>query len=106
MEINGAAEKMEISGAAEKMEISGLAERELMFSDEELKDIYDLKIISGDYIEVICGCTSRKYGDAVGTLRVYLDGKLEIKCDCIPGRCDEGYTFFLLYGYNSLYYIK
>ncbi|KAK1405375.1 Developmental regulator, ULTRAPETALA [Heracleum sosnowskyi] len=71
------------------MEISGVAARELMFSEEEVKDISGFKIISeGDYAEVTCGCTSHQYGDAVGTLRVYLNGVLEIKCDCTPG-CDE-----------------
>lgn len=40
-------------------------------------------------MEVTCGCTSRRYGDAVGRLRVYATGDLEISCDCIPG-CQEG----------------
>lgn len=71
-----------------------MAVRELMFSEEEVKDISGFKIISeGDYVEVTCGCTSHQYGDAVGTLRVYLNGNLEIKCDCTPG-CDEGYKYF------------
>ncbi|CAN1804325.1 Protein ULTRAPETALA 1, partial [Linum perenne] len=42
----------------------------------------------GDYIEVTCGCTSHRYGDAVGRLRVFLDGHLEIIYECTPG-CDE-----------------
>lgn len=42
-----------------------------------------------DFIEVTCGCTSRRYGDAVGKLRVFASGELEIICDCVPG-CQEG----------------
>lgn len=62
----------------EKMEI---------FSEEEVKEISGLN--SGkDYIEVICGCTSHRYGDAVGRLRVFVNGDLEISCECTPG-CQE-----------------
>lgn len=97
---------MEINGTEEKMEINGTEEKELMFSDEEVKDIGGFKIISdGDYIEVTCGCTSRRYGDAGGTLRVYRNGNLEIKCDCTPG-CDEGYNFFCYMVIIFLCYIK
>ncbi|OVA20194.1 SAND domain [Macleaya cordata] len=58
-----------------------------MFSDEELSEISGLKR-GGDYIEVTCGCTSRRYGDAVGRLRVFTNGDLEISCECTPG-CQE-----------------
>lgn len=60
----------------------------MMFSDEELREISGVKR-GGDYIEVICGCTSHRYGDAVGKLRVFSNGDLEITCECTPG-CNEG----------------
>ncbi|KAJ7948266.1 Protein ULTRAPETALA 1 [Quillaja saponaria] len=58
-----------------------------MFSDEELSEMSGVKRV-GDYIEVTCGCTSHRYGDAVGRLRVYLNGYLKISCECTPG-CQE-----------------
>ncbi|MFS7936571.1 putative transcription factor ULT family [Helianthus anomalus] len=60
-----------------------------MFTDEEVKDISGFKCGSEDHVEVTCGCTSHRYGDAVGTLRVFVNGDLEISCECTPG-CDEG----------------
>ncbi|KAG6466499.1 hypothetical protein ZIOFF_075704 [Zingiber officinale] len=41
-----------------------------------------------DFVEVLCGCTSHRYGDAVGRLKVFASGDLEISCDCTPG-CQE-----------------
>lgn len=65
----------------------------MIFSDEELREM------SGvgrglDYIEVTCGCTSHRYGDAVGRLRVFQNGDLEITCECTPG-CQEGLSLCL-----------
>ncbi|CAM8900716.1 hypothetical protein QQ045_011368 [Rhodiola kirilowii] len=57
------------------------------FSEEELMDISGVKR-SEDFVEVTCGCTSHRYGDAVGRLRVFSNGELEISCECTPG-CDE-----------------
>ncbi|KAH7297921.1 hypothetical protein KP509_25G018900 [Ceratopteris richardii] len=34
------------------------------------------------YIDLKCGCTSQKYGDTIGILRLYHSGKLEIQCQC------------------------
>ncbi|CAA6658425.1 unnamed protein product [Spirodela intermedia] len=68
----------------------GAADRDsgaAMFSEEELSEISGLKQCR-DYIEVTCGCTSRRYGDAVGRLKVFPSGELEITCECTPG-CDE-----------------
>ncbi|GAB4859549.1 Protein ULTRAPETALA 1 [Ancistrocladus abbreviatus] len=59
-----------------------------LFREEEVRDISGLKR-GRDYIEVTCGCTSQRYGDAVGRLRVFLSGDLEISCECTPG-CQEG----------------
>nr|XP_027061752.1 protein ULTRAPETALA 1-like [Coffea arabica]XP_027061753.1 protein ULTRAPETALA 1-like [Coffea arabica] len=68
-----------------------------LFSEEEVRDISGLKRGCGgsrggsdgdDYVEVTCGCTSHRYGDAVGRLRVFSSGFLEITCECTPG-CQE-----------------
>lgn len=65
----------------------------VMFSDEELREMSGVKK-SGDHIEVTCGCTSHRYGDAVGRLRVFVNGDLEITCECTPG-CQEGLALLL-----------
>ncbi|XP_047335282.1 protein ULTRAPETALA 1-like [Impatiens glandulifera] len=59
----------------------------MMFTEDEVRDISGFKIES-DHVEVTCGCTSHRYGDAVGRLRVFSCGDLEISCDCTPG-CQE-----------------
>ncbi|XP_078447678.1 protein ULTRAPETALA 1-like [Wolffia australiana] len=59
-----------------------------VFTDEELGEIAGLKR-GEDHIEVTCGCTSRRYGDAVGRLQVFVSGDLQIACECTPG-CPEG----------------
>lgn len=41
------------------------------------------------YIDLKCGCTSQKYGDTIGILRLYQNGKLEIQCQCSIG-CING----------------
>ncbi|KAI5054874.1 hypothetical protein GOP47_0030019 [Adiantum capillus-veneris] len=41
------------------------------------------------YIDLKCGCTSQKYGDTMGILRLYQNGKLEIQCQCSMG-CIKG----------------
>ena len=63
----------------------------MMFSEEELREVSGLKK-GEDFIEVTCGCTSHRYGDAVGNLRVFSNGDLEITCECTPG-CNEGLSF-------------
>ncbi|KAK9222156.1 hypothetical protein WN944_010588 [Citrus x changshan-huyou] len=73
----------------------------MMFSDEELREISGVKR-GGDYIEVTCGCTSHRYGDAVGRLRVFSNGDLEITCECTPG-CNEVTEFsFISCSYNAI----
>ncbi|KAI4319813.1 hypothetical protein MLD38_033367 [Melastoma candidum] len=60
-----------------------------LFGEEELRDVSGLKHgVAGDHVEVTCGCTSRRYGDAVGRLRVFRNGDLFVSCDCTPG-CQE-----------------
>lgn len=62
-----------------------------MFSEEEVNGMSGMKQ-EGENVEVTCGCTSHRYGDAVGTLRVSPSGDLRVSCQCIPG-CNEGYNF-------------
>lgn len=64
------------------------ARGDVLFTDEELNEIAGIKK-GVDFVEVTCGCTSPRYGDAVGRLRVYASGKLEVACECTPG-CREG----------------
>lgn len=58
-----------------------------LFAEEELSEISGLKR-GLDFVEVMCGCTSHRYGDAVGRLRVFASGDLQIDCECTPG-CQE-----------------
>ncbi|CAK9151371.1 unnamed protein product [Ilex paraguariensis] len=69
----------------------------MMFSEEEVREMSGLKR-GDDYVEVTCGCTSHRYGDAVGRLRVSVTGDLEITCECTPG-CQEGLS--LLFDFYS-----
>ncbi|KAG7545879.1 SAND domain [Arabidopsis suecica] len=59
----------------------------MLFKQEELQEMSGVNV-GGDYVEVMCGCTSHRYGDAVARLRVFPTGDLEITCECTPG-CDE-----------------
>ncbi|XVF78101.1 hypothetical protein PTKIN_Ptkin14bG0101800 [Pterospermum kingtungense] len=58
-----------------------------MFSEQELRQMEGFRRGS-DYIEVKCGCTSKRYGDSVGMLRVFTNGQFLIKCNCTPV-CDQ-----------------
>ncbi|KAE8675229.1 Uridine 5'-monophosphate synthase [Hibiscus syriacus] len=58
-----------------------------MFTEEEFKDMEGLKRGSG-FLEVKCRCTSKKYGDTIGRLRVFTSGQFLISCECTPA-CDE-----------------
>uniref|UniRef100_I1PX16 SAND domain-containing protein n=1 Tax=Oryza glaberrima TaxID=4538 RepID=I1PX16_ORYGL len=58
-----------------------------LFGEEELRDVSGVRV--GDrFVEVTCGCTSARYGDAVGRLRLFASGELQVSCDCTPG-CDQ-----------------
>jgi hypothetical protein len=85
--LRGSGEEELLRGRA-KMANGAEREMVLLFSEEELREMSGVKR-GGDYIEVMCGCTSHRYGDAVGRLRVFINGELEITCECTPG-CDEG----------------
>ncbi|KAJ4726244.1 Protein ULTRAPETALA 1-like protein [Melia azedarach] len=58
-----------------------------MFGKAEIEDMQVLKR-GYNYIEVRCGCTSRKYGDAIGKLKIFASGKFLIDCECSPD-CPE-----------------
>ncbi|XP_022854456.1 uncharacterized protein LOC111375794 [Olea europaea var. sylvestris] len=75
----------------------------MFFSDDEVRDMTGFNRCD-DYVEVTCGCTSHTYGDAVGTLRVFVSGDLEIHCECTPG-CQEGFFYIrlrIIYPYESI----
>jgi hypothetical protein len=59
-----------------------------LFSEEELREVSGVRW-GEDFVEMTCGCTSHRYGDAVGRLRVFASGDLEVSCECTPG-CHEG----------------
>ncbi|XVE50380.1 hypothetical protein DITRI_Ditri01bG0158000 [Diplodiscus trichospermus] len=62
-----------------------------MFNEQELKEVEGFKRGS-NFIEVKCGCTSKKFGDTIGKLRVYTNGKFMISCDCTPTCHEEKMT--------------
>ena len=64
----------------------------MLFRQEELQEMSGVNV-GGGYVEVMCGCTSHRYGDAIAKLRVFPNGNLEITCECTPG-CDEGLSLF------------
>lgn len=70
-----------------------------MFNEEDIKEINGFRVCE-DRVEVTCGCTSHQYGDAVGTLRVFPNGDLEINCECTPG-CDEGAIYLFIYYFQD-----
>ncbi|XP_020590786.1 protein ULTRAPETALA 2-like [Phalaenopsis equestris] len=63
------------------------ANGKVLFTEEELNEIAGVKK-GEDFVEVICGCTSPRYGDAIGRLKIFASGKLEVACECTPG-CRE-----------------
>ncbi|KAB2596554.1 protein ULTRAPETALA 1-like [Pyrus ussuriensis x Pyrus communis] len=64
----------------------------VLFSDDELREMSGVNKGS-DHIEVTSGCTSHIYGDAVGRFRVFVNGDLEVTCECTPG-CQEGLSLY------------
>lgn len=63
-------------------------EGEIKFTEEELKEISDLKR-GPNFIQVTCGCTHKKKGDYTGRLRINSHGHFMIKCTCYD-KCTEG----------------
>ncbi|KAM1057413.1 hypothetical protein ACFX2A_031357 [Malus domestica] len=62
-----------------------------MFTDEDIKPVENLYGLERgpNYIEVVCGCTSKKYGDSVGKLRISSTGQFSITCQCLSPSCNE-----------------
>lgn len=59
-----------------------------MFEEEEVEKMGGF-VKGSDYIEVHCGCTSKKYGDFCGKLRVSSSGHFLIFCFCSDS-CNAG----------------
>lgn len=59
-----------------------------MFTDKEVAGLHGV-FKRTEYIEIQCGCTIPRYGDTPGNLRVYVNGKLEIDCNCAQN-CSKG----------------
>ncbi|ESR65201.1 hypothetical protein CICLE_v10010695mg [Citrus x clementina] len=59
-----------------------------MFNEEQINKMKGLRR-EPDFIEVQCGCTSRKYGDTIGKLKIFANGQFLIDCVCTTG-CKEG----------------
>ncbi|WCJ32124.1 Developmental regulator ULTRAPETALA [Euphorbia peplus] len=65
---------------AEGMEIQvNMIDR--LFAEETIQEMAGYNRGS-DYVEVKCGCTSRRYGDTVATLQVHANGKFVVICEC------------------------
>lgn len=64
-----------------------------MFNEEQINKMKGLRR-EPDFIEVQCGCTSRKYGDTIGKLKIFANGQFLIDCVCTTG-CKEGKQFSL-----------
>lgn len=78
-----------------------------LFSKEELQEISGVHV-GDDYVEVMCGCTSHRYGDAIARLKIFSDGELQITCQCTPA-CHEGsssYLSLLFYMHVSCEYVR
>ena len=58
--------------------------RRTLFAEEELNLLQKMEGFNQgeDVIEVLCGCTDKKYGDTVGTLIISSTGQFIITCDC------------------------
>lgn len=60
-----------------------------MFTEEELSRFQGVLRTTQEFVEIDCGCTNPRYGDTPGKLRIYVDGKVEIDCNC-SGDCPKG----------------
>lgn len=59
---------------------SSASASEKMFSEENLKKMEGYQT-GPDYIEVLCGCTS-KSSDTMGRLRIDSAGNFKVSCEC------------------------
>ncbi|XP_024976322.1 protein ULTRAPETALA 2-like [Cynara cardunculus var. scolymus] len=64
-------------------ELSLVLVPETIFTHEELRDyLSQIRVRAPHYIEIVCGCTSGKYGDSLGLLRISDDGTISAVCHC------------------------
>ncbi|KVH99090.1 hypothetical protein Ccrd_022703, partial [Cynara cardunculus var. scolymus] len=62
-------------------ELSLVLVPETIFTHEELRDyLSQIRVRAPHYIEIVCGCTSGKYGDSLGLLRISDDGTISAVC--------------------------
>ncbi|KAL0301566.1 UNVERIFIED_CONTAM: hypothetical protein Sradi_6433400 [Sesamum radiatum] len=54
-----------------------------MFTEEELASFHGVLQTTPEFVEINCGCTNPRYGDTPGKLRAYIDGKVEVDCNCM-----------------------
>ncbi|XP_065862142.1 protein ULTRAPETALA 2-like [Euphorbia lathyris] len=64
---------------------------ETLFAEEKIKEMVGYAKGS-DYIEVRCGCTSKRYGDTTATLRVHANGQFLLFCDCTSACVQKNVT--------------
>ncbi|KAB2615179.1 protein ULTRAPETALA 1-like [Pyrus ussuriensis x Pyrus communis] len=60
----------------------------VLFSDDQRREMSGVNR-GLDHIEVTCGYTIHRFDDSVGRLRVFVNGDLEVTCECNPS-CQEG----------------
>ncbi|KAL0415962.1 UNVERIFIED_CONTAM: hypothetical protein Slati_3428100 [Sesamum latifolium] len=60
-----------------------------MFIEEELASFHGVLQTTPEFVEIDCGCTNPRYGDTPAKLRAYVDGKVEIDCNCMED-CPKG----------------
>ena len=66
-----------------------------MFTEEEIGNFLGVLQVTPQFIEIECGSTNPRYGDTVGKLRVFSDGKVEVDCICRVD-CDKGNYYKLI----------
>ncbi|XP_021726145.1 protein ULTRAPETALA 1-like [Chenopodium quinoa] len=65
-------------------EVEIISSNEIFFEPEELKGMTLIER-NNEVIKLLCGITHPKYGDSIGKISIYRDGRIEIDCDCYPG---------------------
>ncbi|KAK9938201.1 hypothetical protein M0R45_014954 [Rubus argutus] len=55
-----------------------------LFAEEELKLLRNIRGFNQgeDFIEVLCGCTDKRFGDTTGKLTISFAGQFMITCEC------------------------
>ncbi|CAI0439064.1 unnamed protein product [Linum tenue] len=60
---------------------------EALFLEPQLRAMDGFRRPAADHIQVNCGCTSKRFGDCVGILKVHSSGQFLITCHC--NACDS-----------------